>query len=340
MKRIRLYLTLLVLAFIMSCGGPDLVLINSVNKDGSVTRRVVMTWDKDEFDLDECHVPVDSTWNISRSSKITGNDTVYTLVAEKKYNSVEEINAEYESYGGVNRLMTRWATFEKRFRWFNTAYYFSESVKGAIDGYPPEDFLKSRELELFYMPEEIIDTFLEGPDSINYKILNDSREVKMEMWILRSLVKDAVKNIIDLSRTGEFAPIDTTRIRMIEVEFAGAVDEVDGDEYEIIDHIMGDGYYDANRKLLDSALSISEKKFSVAMDADRYVIQTRMPGDLVSTNGYIDSEGIPNWEVNGDVILSGDYVMWAESNVTNWWAWIVTIVFLLFVATGLFSKKH
>ena len=49
-----------------SCDEEDLLLINIVHPDGSVLRRIIMTWDKPDFDLEHSKVPVDSTWSINR----------------------------------------------------------------------------------------------------------------------------------------------------------------------------------------------------------------------------------------------------------------------------------
>ena len=64
-----------------------------------------------------------------------------------------------------------------------------------------------------------------------------------------------------------------------------------------------------------------------------------MPGKLIATNGYIDSTRNLLWPVKSDFFLTDQYEMWAESKTTNMWAWIVSGLFLVFVATGIILKK-
>ena len=48
-----LLLTILALIFMSSeCGRPDVLVINKVNEDGSINRKLVITYDEDEFDLE------------------------------------------------------------------------------------------------------------------------------------------------------------------------------------------------------------------------------------------------------------------------------------------------
>ena len=63
-----------------------------------------------------------------------------------------------------------------------------------------------------------------------------------------------------------------------------------------------------------------------------------MPGELIGTNGFIDSSQVLMWHVKSDFFMTEPYQMWAESKTSNLWAWIITGVFLLFVATGLLIK--
>jgi hypothetical protein len=82
----------------------------------------------------------------------------------------------------------------------------------------------------------------------------------------------------------------------------------------------------------DTALEHVSK--SLLLDFKDYSIQTIMPGKLVNTNGYIDSTHMLLWPVKTDYFLSENYEMWAVSRVPNRWAWIISGIFLAFVAAG------
>lgn len=59
-----------------------------------------------------------------------------------------------------------------------------------------------------------------------------------------------------------------------------------------------------------------------------------MPGKLIGTNGFINKKEGLMWPVKSDYFLSQPYEMWAESKITNTWAWIISGFLLLFVITG------
>jgi len=302
-----LALTFIVLA---SCGGPDALVINSLNQDGSVDRKIILTWDKNEFDLAECQVPVDSTWSINTDMEVSEKgDTTWTLTAEKHFDSVDLINSDYESFGGPNEQMSRNVVFIKRFRWFNTTYYLEEKVDRAIDGYPVADFFTPDEIKLFHMPGSMTDALLSGPDSTAIKAALDTIEEKKDRWLFASLFKATCSQIEYLNDTMPGQKVDLEFLKSREGYFLDVVGEFEGDEVKLVDTIYGKGFYESHREILDSSLSVIEDKFQVAFDADGYQVQSIMPGKLVATNGYIDNDSNILWKVEGDSFVSEDHIM-------------------------------
>jgi hypothetical protein len=331
----------MIMLIMSSCERPDALVINIVREDGSVSRKIILTHSKDEFDLDDCQVPVDSTWNITREYDISEKgDTTYTLTALRDFNSVEEMNLMYDSYSGANAGMNRKAEFRKKFRWFSTHFYFNEHIDRAIEGIKPRDFFSNEELNYFYMPEKLVELAKEGPDSSHIKeaILNPLEE-KTEQWIGSSLARALVNKIIDTVRANPEIKIDTASLRQKEDDIAASILFDDMGDEQLIDSLLGPGFYEAHRALNDTLVSEIEKGFSVALETASYLLQTIMPGELIATNGYIDEDANILWEVKGETILSSDYNMWAESRVRNTWAWILTGLFLVFVISGFVIRK-
>lgn len=329
------------MVMISSCDRPDALVINIVREDGSLTRKIILTHSKNEFDLDDCQVPVDSTWNITRDYDISEKgDTTYNLTATRDFNSVQELNRMYDSYGGANEGMSRKAEFRKKFRWFNTHFYFNEHAGRAINGIKPRDFFNDEELNYFYMPEKLVELAKEGPDSSHIKeaILNPLEE-KTEQWIGASLARAFVNKFVDTVSANPEIQIDTSRLRQKEDEITASLLFDDMEDRQFIDSLLGPGFYEDHKELNDTLVSEIEKGFSVALETASYLLQTIMPGELIATNGYIDEDANILWEVKGEIILSSDYNMWAESRVRNTWAWIVTGLFLVFVITGFVMRK-
>ncbi|MEX0986137.1 MAG: hypothetical protein WD052_01580, partial [Bacteroidales bacterium] len=40
------------------------------------------------------------------------------------------------------------------------------------------------------------------------------------------------------------------------------------------------------------------------------------------------------WTVSGEYFLSEEYEMWVESRINNYYAWVVSVLFVLFGITG------
>lgn len=341
-KAANIIILMIIMMLLSSCGGPDALLINFVRKDGSVKRKLILTYHKDEFDLSDCQVPVDSSWTLAKSYDVSEDgDTTYSLTAVREFESVSAVNRLYKEYDGSNPGMIRTASFDKKFRWFNTFYRYSENIKAALEGIPPEDYFSEEELDYFYMPEKLIDSLLEGPDSTSLKVnMIDPLDEKTEEWFGRSLVKAFISKLRDTARVNNAIVIDTGLIFKKEQQVLGSLDILLGDmgEEELVDSLLGKGFYVNNRALVDTLMSDVEEEFLVAFETDSYLVQAYMPGELTSTNGYIDEDGNVLWQVTGPVFLSSDYNMWAESGTTNLWAWILTGAFVLFVITGLLIK--
>jgi len=86
MKKFKIFTVSLFFLMLSSCGGPDLIVINQVHTDGSVSRKIIMTYHADEFDLSDCQVPVDSTWTIEKDLTVSEKgDSIWTLTAEKHF---------------------------------------------------------------------------------------------------------------------------------------------------------------------------------------------------------------------------------------------------------------
>ncbi|MEA1886040.1 MAG: hypothetical protein U9N72_02375 [Bacteroidota bacterium] len=189
------------------------------------------------------------------------------------------------------------------------------------------------------MPEKLVDARLEEPDSSTIKkTIIEPMEDKKDEWLGRSLVKAMIEKIADTLNVNPEIDINVNVLRQKEEEIAKSLLSSGMDEEQVLDSLMGEGYYQSNKALLDTAMSEVEEEFDVALTADDYLIQNVMPGELIATNGYIDEDGNVIWEVKGDVILTTDYNMWSESK-KNTWAWIVTGVFLAFVISGFLIRR-
>jgi len=327
-----------------SCDEPETTVTNIVHPDGSVTRKIEMKNNENKFKLSDLQVPFDSTWIIKDTIQIgEKKDTTFIKTAEKLFKNVEEINNSYRANKGANNEISRKALFVKKFQWFNTEYRFSELIdKKMSNGYPIKDFLNRDEEAYFYSPESIKSDKKNGPDSLKFRAFEDTINRKIEMRTTKSI---AAEWISEFSRQTEAkAGKDLTKesLKARENEFVKLIKLYDNKfdslwkEGVILKDFIGEKNAIRFKTEADSALSIVER--TVFVSFKEYSVRIVMPGKVIGTNGCIDKTETLLWSVKSDYFLTEPYEMWAESKVTNTWAWIVTGVFILFVIIGLIIR--
>lgn len=335
---------MLIIVMVMSCDEPETLLTNYVHPDGSVTRKIEIRNVTSVFDPSKFQLPVDSSWNTRDSIEINGKgDTVWVRRAEKLFSGIDEINAAYANDSGCNREFTRNAAFRKSFRWFNTNYRFSENVKNIMTfGDPLEKYMNADELTCFYSPQTLKDELKKSADSLKYKALEDSVEVKSQNWLLNSAVQEWIGYFSKLTHENEQSEMISNLnkqqpeiIRMIKEKYDKNFDSL-WESGVILRSFIGEENALKFRREADSALTIVSKE--ILTDFKDYSVSIVMPGKLIGTNGYNDNNKALLWPVRSDFFFTQPYEMWAESKVTNVWAWIVSGLFLLFVLTGVIIK--
>lgn len=344
-KVLKLILSIVMLS-VISCNEPETMVTNIVHPDGSVTRKIEMKSNEskteDRFKLSDLQVPFDSTWIVRDSCEINEKgDTTWVRRAEKKFRNSDEINSTYLADKGANKQFSRKSVFIKKFRWFNTVYRFSENIdKLMLNGYPIGNYLNDEERNYFYSPESVNSDKLAGPDSIKYKILDDTVQYKVETWTLKSMVSEWIGEfstltagkgekimVKDLLKAREDELVDLIRAKENNEKFDSL-----WSNGIILKEYLGEANYLKYRTEADTA---AEKVINLVLNPFKdYSVRISMPGKLTGTNGFADSSNVLLWPVKSDYFLTAKYEMWAESKIPNRWAWIVSGLFLAFVLTG------
>jgi hypothetical protein len=333
---------------IASCNEPDTVVTDFVHPDGAVTRRIFMKSIEGDaakrFKLSEIQLPLDSTWTVKDSCEVNEKgDTIWIRRAEKLFKSVNEINLAYKSDSSSNKEFSRHAEFKKKFKWFNTEFRFSEKIDRILSfGYPVKDFLNKEELQYFYSPEELKSSKENGPDSLKYKALSESVRQNSDKWTERNLVSEWIGEFSRLTAGKTNDDMSYKALKSREDEFVRIIEKNDKQLDSLwtngilLREFIGDPNALKYKIEADSALSIVTKE--IASDFKDYSVRIVMPGKLIGTNGFIDSSQVLLWPVKADYFMTEQYDMWAESKITNLWAWIASGLFLVFVLTGVIMR--
>ena len=338
MKR-KVLLSLALMMTVISCEGPETTVTNLVRRDGSVMRKAELQYSKDELSLDDFRVPVDSTWKLHDSISITDKgDTTWFLLAEKLFKSVDEINKAYLADTGKNSVVPRSASHQLSFKWFTTGWRFAEKCgKSLTHGYPAENFLTPEEIEFRKLPSVIREELLAGPDSLRYKSLNDSLDSHTEIWLIRSFVSEWIGDVSSLCASSGKDTLVAGTLRAHAAKFDESALADDGFDNTCAE-ILGDSIFQKVKPDLDSAMKISEKKFDRSLSFKSYTMKTVLPLKVMASNGYAMPGGEITWPVNGDLFLTDDYIMWAETREVNYWAIFLTT--LVLVTVPLEIRKH
>jgi hypothetical protein len=331
MKR-KIILSLTLLMMVISCEGPETTVINFVRRDGSVLRKAELKNTKNELNLSDFRVPVDSTWKLHDSISISDRgDTTWFLLAEKLFESTDDINKSYLADTATNSVVPRSASHQLSFKWFTTCWRFSEKCgKSLTHGFPAERFLTPEENEFRKLPSVIREEMLAGADSLKYKTLSDSLDAHTEIWLIRSFVSEWIGDVSTLcAAAGKDTTVaETLRSHATEFDSSALADE--GFDKTCAE-ILGDSVFQKAKPELDSAMKISEKKFDLSLSFKSYTMKTVLPLKVRSSNGYIMPGGEIAWPVNGDLFLTDDYVMWAETREVNYWAIFLTALVLFII---------
>ncbi len=332
------------LVMVASCDEPETVVTNIVHPDGSVTRKLEMRSEGSEIEISDIQVPFDSTWIVRDSLEIDEDgDTTWVKRAEKFFASVDEINKDYMADSSSNREITRRTEFTKKFKWFNNEYRFTEIIENTMsNGYPVSDFLNEEELDWFYSPEDVAMDKLSGPDSLKYKVLSDTVEANTEKWIYKSLISEWIASFTELANGKPGVDEIVEKFKENEEVIANLIIE-DSEKFDslwsngiVFKDMIGEENTVRFQADADSALEIIDDCFT--MDFVPYTLRIIMPGEIIGTNGFIDSTDVLLWPTNSNYFLTEPYIMYAESKTPNKWTWVFSGIFLLFVLTGIIFR--
>ncbi len=344
-KILRMILPVVLILALWGCNDPVTMVTNIVNRDGSILRRINIRSTSNKFEPKDLQVPIDGSWTVRDSVEVSAKgDTTWLRTAEKLFGSAEMINREYERDSSANNNLQRIAGFSKRFRWFNTFYRFSETIGSSIkNGVPLSEYLNDDELKWFYTPGDISAEKMNGPDSLMARGLNDTVTSKVGKWENENIVRSWVFTFNSL--TGEYPddliPDDTLsrrtgfRTRLL-TENEEVFDSL-WDSGVILQKYLGKEDVSEYLALADSAEELMIDRLLLTFKD--YEMRIIMPGSLTGTNGFVDSSDCIRWDIKSDYFLAEDFVMWGESRDINWWAWVLTLLFLLFVSTGFIYRK-
>ena len=113
------------------------------------------------------------------------------------------------------------------------------------------------------------------------------------------------------------------------------------DLLRILEKIMNTKAVNSLRDEFDKLWQDTEAKLSRLSDADgSYTNSVELPGLILDTNSDKIEGSRISWKFASDQLRIGEYMMKAESRVTNVWAFIITGILVVFIIFLIVLKLH
>lgn len=325
----------------------EYTIVTKVTPDGRIIRTVIVKGDSADIFTGSFRVPSDTSWRIStryepRNTKDSTDSEVFAYEATKEFADVNDLNREFYNDSLVNDRNKIKVTIEKKSRGFYTHYYYTEtySMLFPFREVPVSEYLTDNELkihmadekDLHYDPQlnDIIissDTanipVLNGNDSIRFKELKDSIELRFEAWQKENIYSDFYRQVLSaLDKTGRqvdsatnrepfYLWLDSTQTFESGIENADAFIEAAASYFNIsplrLFRVNQNGFDDFNRKFRVAAFSL-----------ESYTNTVIMPGSIVANNAKTaGAESSVTWTFQIENFYATDYVMTVESRLLN-----------------------
>lgn len=354
MKTYRLLFALCICTLPFLAGCPDKKsVITTINKDGSCERKIGY-FDPREFEgidsaIQELPVPVDHSWNLE-----VVNDSTAVLV--KSFESVEAMNAMYALDASTLNMAQRKAELKKEFKWFYTAFKYSETYGGVLTEIPLKNYLQEKEIEAFKSndSQKYLEKFI--TDHKSRKSLSDNIEERAGYWLHDHNYIMAFNDIVSMADSLQLIDKHNLNIQAVRDTVKQQIEEL---EKQIISF---DFNYQMDFAALAGLIGTSLQLDSIAIDglkqhvvnadfeekyeeqilfgfASDYDHMVIMPGLLMDTNAETVGGDTLKWDLTFIKYLDSDYVMYAESRLTNTWAYIVSVLIVLLAAIIPFLGK-
>lgn len=308
-----------------------------INRDGSCERSI---GDYDPEDIKEIDsikndipIPIDDSWEV-----VNINDT--TAVFRKHFETVADLNESYSDDHSALRMHSRNVVLIKKFRWFHTLFQYKETYEASITEIPISNYLSEQEAEVFKSDNSEDHPLMKNLNKKAQNSLSDNIEERFQFWLHDNFYSMAFDNIVKAADSLDLIDLKQMDVSEAEDTIKQIIDKAENlfmtFEEDQLDHLQIAKLF-GNEMNFDSvstsiliravdALELDEKFENKIMGGfgDEYDNHIIMPGLLIDTNAEVLNSDTLSWHVGPVQFIDSDYVMYAESKITNHWAYLVS----------------
>ena len=353
-----------------SCSQESATMRTIVNTDGSCEREIWTSPNlskEGEAETENVFV-IDSTWTVGWSYR---GDTVihHEPLTAARYDSIrqdlqrQQINKQvrdtvvshaHRHFASVEEMaqaspfrldgkpLCPTIKLEKRFRWFYTYYYYTETYpsQASMFSQPITNFMSEREAQFWFCGQPDLTA---GESGAEAKGRLDELEERVGRWLNANLMYDACEAIVrhydvvpsnSVSKTQFLALRDSLVRQASEAKFP--IDE------EMMMTLLRNTFHtDAFSPLLaDSAIvgrEMEQKTNSylqlLMLKADYEVV---MPGRIISGNAFSAEGSSSHFRLTGERLIPGDFTLEVVSRDRHLWAFLLTALIVVLAIASYF----
>jgi hypothetical protein len=322
----------------------------TVNTDGTFVRSIdFKDEDTTKSDNEMALFETDSSWTSVRHRL---NDTSRVRTMTRVFSSSDDLAKALRGTRGKT-LEVR-VGFDRKFRWFTTEYVYSETLLcfNLVRAVPLTQYMTPAEMEFWLAHENSNgkEVFRSVEDSLAFDRIDkigpewDTRN-KFEGFF--TLFTKGVEKLNDPGLTAKIVIAAKESLYSHCGPILGKSADVSDTLKEEMQRVLGtpivnrvfdtniDGFQELERQM----------KFSLDMMAMPYKkASIVMPGLITATNAESIEGSQLGWRDFMARLYVGDFTMWAQSRVVNWWAVVVTgivvILLTVLIIVGAFRRRQ
>lgn len=357
MKTVKLGGSLLMAAALFSSciEQSDVKMHTTINSDGTCTRIVsysdVMSQEKrDSLWTDSTQrlaQPIPECLEINRLNysitQVGSGDTV-TTVFTHDYTTVAEMSEDMPLQLNGVQLQAK-SSLTKQFRWFYTDYTFTEVFGSVADNFnlPLSDYVEDDVASFWFTGQPNILQGLSGAE-IAEKI--EPMESAVTNWLNDNIFKlsfdfivshyDSVNNP-PISREQFVAQRDSLKKYIMK---EGDGDVLWTDHKKIFKNFFHSDAYAFFFDETPSGIALEKENAKLLNIFNLSVPYTLvMPGKITDAGTGVCQNDTIFYPLTGERLIPHDYTITASSRVTNYWAYVVTVLVIIIAVCGVLYKK-
>jgi hypothetical protein len=309
----------------------------TVHEDGSLDKTIIIEVDSSNFTNNFMGIGEASGWQMLVNEKDSANkkdEKKFLLTFSKHFQSAADANQELASPNDTLFRVT--SNFEKKFRWFYTYLYYSDTYH-AINrlSLPTEDYFTEEDYAFIdRLPAE--GSSISKADSLYLDRLN---EKIFDHYGSRALFEFYYSKLeLLLKQQNKIAWIDTLKNHK-EAMYASLMENDGAMNLQEIEGMSRLPLTENELSQLEAEIETRVDFFSLAANG-KYHHTINLPGSVVKTNADSVAGNSLYWRPSTTRFLLKDYILYGESRRLNIWTVLVSVTLIIGALFLIFNRRR